>query len=82
MDGFKDVPSIQIAEDMNLVDLLIEAKLATSKREAREFINNGAVSVNGEKETTLDFVVKKDNAIENEFTVIRRGKKKYSLVKH
>ena len=82
MDGFKDVPSIQIAEDMNLVDLLIEAKLATSKREAREFINNGAVSVNGEKETSLDFVVKKDNSIENEFTVIRRGKKKYSLVKH
>ena len=81
-DGFKDVPSIQIAEDMNLVDLLIEAKLASSKREAREFIKNGAVTVNGEKEKSLDFMVKKENAIEKEFTVIRRGKKKYTLIKH
>jgi len=81
-DGFKDVPSIQISEDMNLVDLLIEAKLASSKRESREFIKNNAVSVNGEKETSLDFIVKKENAINKEFTVLRRGKKKYSLVKH
>ncbi len=81
-DGFKDVPSITISQDMNLVDLLIEAKLASSKREAREFINNGAVSVNGEKATNLDFMVKKENAIDDSFTVIRRGKKKYALVKH
>lgn len=81
-DGFKDVPSIQITEDMNLVDLLIEAKLASSKREAREFIKNGAVTVNGEKEKSLEFMVKKENAIEKEFSVIRRGKKKYSLIKH
>ena len=81
-DGFKDVPSIQITEDMNLVDLLIEAKLASSKREAREFIKNNAISVNGEKQNSLDFVVKKGNAINKEFTVLRRGKKKYTLVKH
>ena len=81
-EGFKDVPSIQVNEDMNLVDLLIEAKLASSKREAREFIKNNAVSVNGEKENSLDFMVKKENAIEKEFTVLRRGKKKYTLVKH
>jgi len=81
-DGFKNVPSIQISEDMNLVDLLIAAKLASSKREAREFIKNNAVSVNGEKENTLDFIVKKDDAINKEFTVLRRGKKKYTLVKH
>mgnify|MGYP002641076468 CR=1 FL=1 len=81
-DGFKDVPSITITEDMNLVDLLINAGLASSKRESREFITNNAVSINGIKENNLDFMVKKENAIENQFTVIRRGKKKYSLVKH
>jgi len=81
-DGFKDVPSIQISEDMNLVDLLIEAKLASSKREAREFIKNNAISVNGEKQNSLDFMVKKENALDKQFTVLRRGKKKYSLVKH
>ena len=81
-DGFKDVPSIHISKDMIIVDLLIEAKLASSKREAREFIKNNAVSVNGVKETNLDFVVKKESAINKEFTVLRRGKKKYTLVKH
>ncbi len=81
-DGFKDVPSITIAEDLNLVDLLIEAKLASSKRESREFIKNNAVSINGVKVNDLEFVVKKENALFNEFTVIKRGKKKYALVRH
>ena len=81
-DGFKDVPSISVSEDMNIVDLLIESKLASSKREAREFTKNNAVSINGEKITDLEFMVKREDAIGNEFTVIKRGKKKYSLVKH
>lgn len=82
MDGFKDVPSISVEEDKLLVDLLIEAKLASSKRESREFIKNNAVSVNGTKINDLTFVVKKDDAIESLFTVLKRGKKKYSLVRH
>jgi len=81
-DGFKDVPSVTITEEVNLVDALIETKLASSKREARQFITSGAVSVNGEKVQYLDFMVKKENAVGNEFTVLRRGKKKYALIKH
>lgn len=81
-EGFKDVPSVELPEDMNLVDVLIHAKLASSKREAREFINNNAIAVNGEKQKSLDYMVKKSDAIENQFTVIRRGKKKYVLIKH
>lgn len=81
-DGFKDVPSVTIEEDLLLVDLLIQAKLASSKRESREFIKNNAVSINGDKVADLEFMVKKENALFNEFTVIRRGKKKYALVKH
>jgi len=50
--GFKDVPSFN-AEDLvgNLVDLLVAAKISPSKRQAREDITNGAVTVNGEKIT-------------------------------
>ena len=80
--GFKDVPSIEVNEDMNLVDLLVEVKAASSKREAREFIKNGAVSINGEVEKSFEFDVTKENAIDNKFTIIRRGKKNYYLVKH
>jgi len=81
-EGFKDVPSITVTEDMNLVDALIASNLASSKREAREFTKNNAVSVNGEKVVDLEYMVSKENAIENEFTVLKRGKKKYALIKH
>jgi tyrosyl-tRNA synthetase len=81
-EGFKDVPSVTVNEDLMLVDLLIEAGLASSKRESREFIKNNAVTINGEKQTNLEFVVKKVDGINNQFTVLRRGKKKYALVKH
>ena len=81
-EGFKDVPSITVTDDLNLVDALIASNLASSKREAREFTKNNAVSVNGVKVTDVDFMVSKELAIDNEFTVLKRGKKKYALIKH
>lgn len=81
-DGFKEVPSVTIADDMNLIDALVEAGLASSKREARQFITSNAISINGDKITDLEYVVSASNAIENQFTVVRRGKKKYALIKH
>lgn len=81
-EGFKDVPSFEFSSEMNLVDALIETKLASSKREAREFIKNNAVAINGEKQQDVDFFIKKGNAIEQLYTVLKRGKKKYALIRH
>ena len=81
-DGFKDVPSVSVSDDLNLVDALIEAGLASSKRESRTFITSNAVSVNGDKITDLEFMVKKENSIGGQFTVLKRGKKKYAMIKH
>ena len=77
--GFGDLPSC--SGDVSLMDALINLKLASSRREAREFINSGAVSINGEKVTNLDLLLTKDLAIEGRFIVIRRGKKNYALIK-
>jgi len=77
--GFNDLPTVEGGK--SLVDTLIDARLATSKREAREFIKNGAVLVNGDKVTDLEYELTKDKAIEGRFIVIRRGKKLYALVK-
>ena len=52
------------------------------KREAREFIRNGAVLINGEKVTDETLVLSKELAIEERFIVIRRGKKLYALVEY
>lgn len=78
--GFNDLPSI-IGREMTVVDALIEVKLASSKREAREFIRNGAVSINGEKQTDEGFILNQQIAIENKFIVLRRGKKLYALIR-
>jgi tyrosyl-tRNA synthetase len=79
---FVGVPTIEVAQDMNILDILVFIKAAQSKREAREFVNNGSVLINGEKIIDLEFIVSKENAYGQEATVIRRGKKKYFVVKH
>ncbi|MGX6443059.1 tyrosine--tRNA ligase [Neobacillus sp. K501] len=80
--GFKDVPTYEAAGEENLVDLLVAAKISPSKRQAREDISNGAVSVNGERITDKAYVLSDSDRIEGQFTIIRRGKKKYTLIKH
>lgn len=82
--GFKDVPSYEHSsgEEIGLIDLLVAANIVSSKRQAREDVKNGAVYVNGERVTDIDYVVGEKDRIEGQFTVIRRGKKKYFLIKY
>jgi len=82
--GFKDVPSYEHAagEEISIIDLLVAAKISPSERQAREDVGNGAVSVNGERITDLEYVLSDQDKIEGQFTVIRRGKKKYFLIKY
>ena len=80
--GFKDVPSVEVKEEINLVDLLVLTKAAQSKREARTFIQGGGVYVNGDQVKDIEFMVKKENGFDGKFTIIRRGKKNYYLIKH
>lgn len=79
---FEGVESVEMSEDLNILDCLVASKAASSKREAREFVNNGSVLINGTKVQDLEFVVSKENAFGKQATVIRRGKKKYVVVKH
>ena len=78
---FADAPSTTVeTADMLLLELLIEIGAAKSKREAREYLSNGAVSVNGEKVTDLEAQVSNLERLGGQFLVIRRGKKNYFLV--
>ncbi|GAA3259426.1 Tyrosyl-tRNA synthetase [Lactococcus lactis subsp. lactis] len=76
--GLKAAPQHQVTddEDLTLVELLISAGIAPSKRQAREDITNGAIYINGERVQALDYVLTDSDKIENRLTVIRRGKKK------
>lgn len=79
--SLKDVPSFEITEELSLVDFLVNYKIASSKREAREFINAGSITINGDKITDETKIISKDIAIEEKAIVVRRGKKKYYIGK-
>ena len=76
--GMSNVPHVKLTAGA-LVDVLVNGKVCSSKREAREFINNGAISVNGEVVKDPAWELTPDCAIGGEVVVLRRGKKKFYL---
>jgi tyrosyl-tRNA synthetase len=79
--GFKDVASYNLTNSGNIIDILVASSIASSKREAREFVGNGSIRINGEKVTDVNFEITKDVAIEGKIVVVRKGKKSYTLLK-
>ena len=57
--------------------MLVNNGIATSKREAREFIIAGSIIVNGDKATDENMLITKEVSIDNTYVIVRRGKKKY-----
>ncbi|HFI0795530.1 TPA: tyrosine--tRNA ligase [Streptococcus suis] len=80
--GLSNVPNyaVQAEDNLNIVELLVTSGIVTSKRQAREDVQNGAISVNGERVQDLDYTLSDSDKIDGELTVIRRGKKKYSVL--
>ena len=79
---FKQLPKNKVEENIDLVEALVQVKAASSKREARDFINGGGVSVNGEIIKDTYYLINKNQAIDGLYTVVRRGKKNYYLIEH
>ncbi len=79
--AFHDVPTHTLAEaESGLVDLLIAAGVASSKRQARQDITSGAIYLNGDRCTDLEHTVRKADGLHGRYIIIRRGKNKYTLV--
>ena len=76
----KTLDVAHLSSGTELVDALVETKLASSKREARQFITSNAVSINGEKIDDLAYTLKQEQTYHNRYVMMRRGKKKYALV--
>ena len=80
--GLRGVPNYQVKVDdnLNIVEMLVTAGIVNSKRQAREDVQNGAIYVNGERIQDLNYTLTDADKLENELTVIRRGKKKYFVL--
>ena len=80
--GFKNMPTFESnLTEQELVTWLVDLGIEPSRRQSREDVQNGAISINGEKVTDLDFVMTREHSFDQRFIIVRRGKKKYFLVK-
>ncbi|CUR62708.1 Tyrosyl-tRNA synthetase [Leuconostoc gelidum subsp. gasicomitatum] len=81
-DAFGGVPSFDItAESKNIIDFLVDGGVDQSKRQAREDVNNGAITINGEKVTDVATEISPSAHYDGKFVLVRRGKKRYFLGK-
>lgn len=79
--GFQNMPQFTSSrENHNLPVWLVDTGIVNSRRQAREFVTNGAISINGEKVTDVDYEISVADAIGDKYIIVRRGKKNYYLV--
>lgn len=76
---FHGVPTFEVHDSENILDFLVNHGIVASKREAREFVSSGSITINGNKIINLETIISKGLAIEDRYIIIRRGKKKYYL---
>ncbi|MCQ2981637.1 MAG: tyrosine--tRNA ligase [Treponemataceae bacterium] len=79
--GLKDVPTVMIDEGTTIMDAMVANKIVSSKREGREFLTAGSITVNGDKVQDENFALTKAVALEETLIVLRRGKKKNYIIK-
>ena len=80
-DIFKNEKIREVESNKNIVDLLIDMGVSSSKREAREFINGNAISINGNKINDLDLIIDDKYFLHNTYIIVKRGKKNYYIGK-
>lgn len=76
------LPTLRYSQSIFMADALCQSELATSNRQAREFLEGNAVMVNGEVRTTPTFELTPANAKFGKYHLLRRGKKNYALLVH
>ena len=72
----KQVPNVKVEEGQTLIDLLVNNKICSSRREAREMLAAGAISINNERHSDENEVMDSSKAIDGRVFIIRKGKKK------
>ena len=79
--AFAKMPSVQAsAQPQNIINWLVDLKLEPSKRQAREDVQNGAISLNGNLVTDEQLLVQPDEHFDGKYMIVRKGKKNYTLV--
>lgn len=78
---FKNMPHVNAQNGLNIVDFLVNTGICSSKREAREFVMSSSITINEEKINDVNTIVDHSLSINDDTLVVRKGKKKYFIVK-
>lgn len=77
--SMKGVSSFEVELNKNIIDFVCDYKICSSKREARELVSAGAISINNNKINSLDYVISEEDTIDKKVIIIKKGKKNYFL---
>ena len=80
-NAFKGAEILEVENNKTLIDLIVENNIASSRREAREFLGAGSITINDLKYTDENKIITKELAIGDNLLVVRRGKKKQFILK-
>ncbi|HAM30170.1 MAG TPA: tyrosine--tRNA ligase [Erysipelotrichaceae bacterium] len=79
-DAIMNMEKISAPAGLSLLDLLVNTKIASSKREGREWIKGNSIALNGVKVTDPEKIVDLEDAYTGNALIVRRGKKRYYCV--
>ena len=71
----RESPTLVVRLGMALIEILIQSGLASSKREARQFIDDGAVTLNGGRVSSADRVMMHEDFQDAPLAILTRGKR-------
>ncbi len=80
--AFGKMPTVDVTnEEKDVVNWLVDSTIYTSKRQAREDVMHGAVTINGVKVQSLDEIIRPHKHSNGKYVIVRKGKKKYILAR-
>ena len=80
-NNFDNAPEFKLSNNLSILDILVESKLCSSKGEARRMVEQGGISVNDNKVTTITFTISESD-FKDGYAILKKGKKQFiKLVK-
>ena len=81
LEATKGIKSFEVSNEINIIDLLVNNSICSSKREAREMVSGGAISINNIKVNNLEYIIDKNNTLFEKYIILKKGKKnRYLLI--
>jgi tyrosyl-tRNA synthetase len=83
---FEDAPSSQhskqllLGAGLDIVELLVATSMVSSKREGRQLLESGAISLNGQR-VSLDHRLKEEALLHGSVSLLRRGRKTWHVAR-